>query len=88
MNPKTTSSPPARRTRCANFASTLSRVWDETGRTTSSFTPTSSGLPKSSCWIGAPEKAKQKLGWAPSVGLEELVAMMVDADVARVREER
>jgi GDPmannose 4,6-dehydratase len=38
--------------------------------------------------VGAPEKAKQKLGWAPKVGFEELVTMMVDADIARVREER
>lgn len=30
-------------------------------------------------------KAKEKLGWSPSVGFEELVAMMVDADVQNVR---
>lgn len=32
--------------------------------------------------VGDPAKAKQKLGWEPSVGLPELVAMMVEADLA------
>jgi GDPmannose 4,6-dehydratase len=31
--------------------------------------------------IGDPTKAKEKLGWAPSVTLEELVALMVEADL-------
>ncbi len=31
--------------------------------------------------IGDPSKAKQKLGWAPSVTFEELVALMVEADL-------
>ena len=31
--------------------------------------------------IGDPTKAKQKLGWEPSVTLEELVALMVEADL-------
>jgi GDPmannose 4,6-dehydratase len=34
--------------------------------------------------IGDPRKAKQKLGWAPSVDFKGLVTMMVDADVARL----
>jgi GDPmannose 4,6-dehydratase len=38
--------------------------------------------------IGSPDKARQKLGWKPTVGFEELVSMMVDSDIARVREER
>lgn len=33
--------------------------------------------------IGNPEKAKQKLGWAPKTTLEELCAMMVQADLQR-----
>ncbi|AKM40447.1 MULTISPECIES: GDP-mannose 4,6-dehydratase [Burkholderia] len=33
--------------------------------------------------IGNPEKAKQKLGWAPETTLEQLCAMMVDADLRR-----
>ena len=32
--------------------------------------------------IGDPSKAKQKLGWEPSVTFEELVALMVEADLA------
>ncbi len=31
--------------------------------------------------IGNPEKAKNKLGWIPKVNFEELVRMMVDADI-------
>jgi GDPmannose 4,6-dehydratase len=34
--------------------------------------------------IGAPEKAKAKLGWSPTVDFPGLVKMMVDADLARV----
>ena len=34
--------------------------------------------------IGDPTKAKQKLGWQPSVTFEELVKLMVDADLAAV----
>jgi GDPmannose 4,6-dehydratase len=33
--------------------------------------------------IGNPEKAKQKLGWEPKTTLEQLCAMMVEADVRR-----
>ena len=31
--------------------------------------------------IGDPTKAKEKLGWEPSVTFEELVALMVEADL-------
>jgi GDPmannose 4,6-dehydratase len=31
-----------------------------------------------------PSKARAKLGWEPKVSFEELVAMMVDADLARL----
>ncbi|MHB1678404.1 MAG: GDP-mannose 4,6-dehydratase, partial [Sulfuriferula sp.] len=34
--------------------------------------------------IGNPEKAKRELGWAPKTTLEELCAMMVEADLRRV----
>jgi len=34
--------------------------------------------------IGDPAKAKRVLGWEPKVGFQELVDMMVDADVERV----
>ena len=33
--------------------------------------------------IGNPEKAKAKLGWAPSTNLEQLCQMMVEADIRR-----
>lgn len=33
--------------------------------------------------IGNPERAKQRLGWEPKTTLEQLCAMMVDADVKR-----
>jgi GDPmannose 4,6-dehydratase len=32
-----------------------------------------------------PSKARRELGWTPKVGFEELVAMMVDADLERLR---
>lgn len=34
--------------------------------------------------LGNPAKAKAKLGWAPKTSIEQLVAMMVDADLARL----
>ncbi|HEY8548393.1 MAG TPA: GDP-mannose 4,6-dehydratase [Vicinamibacterales bacterium] len=34
--------------------------------------------------IGNPAKAKEKLGWAPTVNFEQLVRMMVDADIERL----
>ncbi|MGI8828265.1 MAG: GDP-mannose 4,6-dehydratase [Candidatus Limnocylindria bacterium] len=33
---------------------------------------------------GDPSKARAEIGWEPTVGFEELIAMMVDADLARV----
>jgi len=35
--------------------------------------------------IGDPTKAKEKLGWRPKVSFAELIGMMVDADLARLR---
>ncbi len=35
--------------------------------------------------IGDPSKAKKELGWAPAVDFKQLVAMMVDADLARLK---
>jgi GDPmannose 4,6-dehydratase len=32
--------------------------------------------------IGDPTKAREKLGWHPEIGFEDLVRLMVDADVA------
>jgi GDPmannose 4,6-dehydratase len=35
-----------------------------------------------------PTKAKRELAWSPRVGFRELVAMMVDADLERLRGRR
>jgi GDPmannose 4,6-dehydratase len=34
--------------------------------------------------LGNPAKARAKLGWQASTGLESLIVMMVEADLARV----
>ncbi|HDX0899084.1 MULTISPECIES: GDP-mannose 4,6-dehydratase [Stenotrophomonas] len=36
--------------------------------------------------LGNPDKAKEKLGWSPKTSLQELICMMVDADLRRVRD--
>jgi GDPmannose 4,6-dehydratase len=36
---------------------------------------------------GSPAKARERLGWQPRVSFDELVAMMVDADLERARHE-
>ncbi len=38
--------------------------------------------------LGDPKKAKEKLGWEPTVSFEELVRMMVDADLERLNEDQ
>src|SRR5690554_15799 len=38
--------------------------------------------------IGDPTRARERLGWEPEVGFEELIRMMVDADLERLRRER
>ncbi len=38
--------------------------------------------------IGDPSKAKQKLGWEPSVTFEELVKLMVDADIKALKDDK
>jgi GDPmannose 4,6-dehydratase len=35
--------------------------------------------------VGDPERARTRLGWRPEVGFEELVRLLVDADVARLQ---
>jgi GDPmannose 4,6-dehydratase len=37
--------------------------------------------PETALLVGDPGKAKRILGWSPTVGFEELVMMMVDADL-------
>jgi GDPmannose 4,6-dehydratase len=36
--------------------------------------------------IGDPTKAREKLGWSPKVGFEDLVRMMMDSDLAQQKE--
>jgi GDPmannose 4,6-dehydratase len=35
--------------------------------------------------IGDPSKAKRKLGWEPAVRFKQLVELMVDADLERLK---
>jgi GDPmannose 4,6-dehydratase len=35
--------------------------------------------------VGDASKARERLGWTPTVGFEELVRMMVDADLAETK---
>src|SRR5262249_55696313 len=35
--------------------------------------------------VGDPSKARERLGWEPTLGFEELVHRLVDADVKRLR---
>ena len=35
--------------------------------------------------VGDPSKAKKELGWEPAVDFKQLIAMMVDADLARLK---
>ncbi|WP_298199968.1 GDP-mannose 4,6-dehydratase [Desulfosporosinus sp.] len=37
--------------------------------------------------IGNPQKAKEKLGWEPKIKFEELVRIMVEADIERIEKE-
>lgn len=37
--------------------------------------------------IGIPQKAEEKLGWKPSVKFEDLIRVMVEADIGRVEKE-
>src|ERR1035437_4215988 len=36
--------------------------------------------------LGDPSKAREVLGWEPTVSFEELIRIMADADLARLRE--
>ena len=38
--------------------------------------------------VGDPSRARERLGWEPTVSFEELVHMLVDAELARLRPER
>ena len=38
--------------------------------------------------VGNPERALERLGWSPLVSFEELVALLVDAELERLASER
>ena len=83
---RTTSwSPPARPTRSASCARSPSTTSGSTGRTTSRSTSSSSGRPRSTCSSATRPRRPTSLGWKPEVGFEELVRMMVDADLAALQ---
>ena len=57
-------------------------------RTTSTSTSRSgAGKAELHDLVGDPAKAREQLGWEPTVDFEELVALLVDADLERVRAE-
>ena len=80
-------SPPARRTRCASSSSSRSRTPGSTGSRTSRSTRATSGPPRSTCCSATRRKARERLGWEPKVGFEELVRIMVDADVTALEDQ-
>ena len=43
------------------------------------------GPPRSRRWSPTPSKAREVLGWEPRVSFEELIEMMVEADLERLR---
>ena len=51
-------------------------------RTTSRSTRATTARPRSTRSSGDPSKAREELGWEPKVRFDELVEMMVDADIA------
>src|SRR4029450_10961506 len=58
--------------------------WRGYGAGGQEFSPPAEGR----SWWGNATRAKVELGWEPTVNLEELVTMMVEADLRRVGEER
>ena len=78
--------PPARRTRSASCSTSPSPgSASTTGPATSSRTRASCGPPRSTCSSATPSKARERLGWKPTVAFHELVEMMVDNDLALLR---
>ena len=56
-----------------------------TGRTTSSIDETFLRPAEVDLLVGDATKAAATLGWKPEVGFDELIEMMVDADLATLR---
>ena len=49
--------------------------------------PSSTARPRSTCCSATASKARDVLGWEPKVSFEEMVEMMVDADLERLSKE-
>ena len=64
-------------------AETESAIDTATGKTVMRINPKYYRPAEVDLLIGDPEKAKQKLGWAPTTTLEQLCQMMVEADLRR-----
>ena len=62
-------------------------MWDWIGDSTCVRIRRCCGPPRSISSIGNPAKARERLGWQPTVGFRELIELMVDADLAAVRAE-
>ena len=58
-------------------------VNSDTGKTVMRINPAFHRPAEVDLLIGNPAKAKEKLGWEPKTSLEELCAMMVEADIGR-----
>ena len=54
--------------------------------TTSGPTPRSSARPRSSGLVADYSKAERELGWKPSTSFDDLIKLMVDADIALLTE--
>ena len=64
-----------------------SRVSGSTGGSTCASTSRSARKAELHDLVGDPTKAREQLGWEPTIDFEALVALLVDADLERVRAE-
>ena len=69
------------------LSSSPSRTPDSTGRSTSSSIPRYFRPAEVDALLGDASKAREQLGWEPKVGFEELVRIMVDADIAALEDQ-
>ena len=74
-------------TRSASWSSGVRPRRASTGTTTSRSIQRCSARPRSTRSAATPRQARAELGWQPEVTFPELVKMMVDADLRRVRRE-
>ena len=74
----------ARPTACASWWRWPSPTWDSTGGKYVVSDPKFYRPAEVDLLLADPSKARRELGWTPTVGFRELVAMMVDADLERL----